>query len=77
MLPGPVLVVMVTKTGGFSRDWIFPGADWSDTLKWGGRDGEEGGSDVTLPPVHKWEGSSLRPPANTHRHNGHVFLRWG
>lgn len=34
--------------------------------------GKEGG-DVTRPPVHRWEGSSVRTPASTHRHNGRLF----
>lgn len=54
MLPGPVLVVMVTKTGGFSRDWISLGADWSDTMKWGGRDRGKGRGEWVTSHSHRF-----------------------
>lgn len=72
MLPGPVLVAMVTKTegwGGFSRDRISLAADWSDAQKYGGRD--EAGA--MMSHAHRFPDGRIRARASIHRHNGHLF----
>lgn len=74
MLPGPMFVVMVTKTGGNTHVTGTPCALIGQT-HWNREGGTEGrgGGDVTHPPVHEWEGPSLRLPESTHRHNGCFF----
>lgn len=78
MLPGPVLVAMVTETGrgALSRDRLSLSADWCDAPKRGGEGGEAGaeGDDVTRPPV-PWTRGILAQAAckHTHRHNGHLL----
>lgn len=79
MLPGPVLVAMVTKTGGILT-WPYLPGRWLVWRMKAWKEGQGKGGDVTRPPAPEWEGSSLRPPASAHRHNGCLFkagLSWG
>lgn len=77
MLPGPVLVVIVTK-GGEILTWLdLPGCWLVRCIDVRKRGGWGGGGDVTCPQVHKWEGSSVRAPVSTHTDTIDVFLRWG
>lgn len=79
MLPGPVLVAMVTKTGGWWETvmWLYPLGFWLVWRMKAWREGMEGERGlVVMSHTHRFPDG--RDPqsgrlASTHRHNGRLF----